>query len=87
MNQCKSTCDPCGVDHEVERPVTRARHILHRKNLRAFILDAAKHAHPSWEPTSVTGELMDLIEYKVGAMIRSSVQRHPPQGKTVRDLY
>jgi hypothetical protein len=64
-----------------------ARNLMHRANLRAFILDAAKLAHPHWQPTQVTGELMDQIEYKVQAMIRASVRRHPPQGKTVRDLW
>lgn len=63
------------------------RNLMHRTNLREFILDSAKQAHPHWDVTQVSGELMDLIEYKVQSMIRASIKRHPPQGKTVRDLW
>lgn len=64
-----------------------ARRLLHRTNLREFILDAAKQAHPDWDVTQVKPSLMDDIEYRVQAMIRRSVKQHPPQGKTVRDMY
>ena len=61
--------------------------IAHKTNLRAFILDAAKQAHPSWDVTQVTAEVLAIFEYKFKNLVRASVKRHPPQGKTVRDVY
>jgi hypothetical protein len=63
------------------------RRVMHRSNLRAFVLEAARAAHPFWDVNRVTPEFMDLVEYKVQAMLRASLKQHPPQGKTVRDLY
>jgi hypothetical protein len=59
---------------------------MHRSNLRAFVLEAAKQAHPFWNVTRVTPAFLDQVEYKVQAMLRASLKQHPPQGKTVRDL-
>ncbi|HSW46675.1 MAG TPA: hypothetical protein VLM89_14020 [Phycisphaerae bacterium] len=61
--------------------------IVHRTNLRAFILGAAKAAHPHWDVTRVDPELMEMFEYKFRELIRKSLRNHPPQGKTVRGLY
>lgn len=63
------------------------RPLMHQKNLRAFILEAAKEAHPSWDVTQVTAEVLAIFEYRVKTMIRASVKKHPPQGKTIRDVY
>jgi hypothetical protein len=64
-----------------------ARRIMHRANLRAFILDAARQAHPHWKVTQVKGQLLDFIEEVVKSQIRRSLRIHPPTGKTVRDYY
>lgn len=61
--------------------------IVHRTNLRAFVLDAANAAHPHWGAKQVSPELLDLFEYKFRELVRKSVKNHPPQGKTVRGLY
>jgi len=61
--------------------------IIHRMNLRAFVLEAAKAAHPYWDVTRVDPELLDLREYKLREMIRKSLRNHPPTGKTVRGFY
>lgn len=64
-----------------------ARKLVHRTNLRQYVLDAAKQAHPQWAVTRVDPKLLDLLEYKLGEMVRKSVRNHPPTGKTVRGLY
>jgi hypothetical protein len=64
-----------------------SRGLMHRTNLRRYVLEAAKLAHPSWDVTRVDPKLLDLLEYKFGEMIRKSVRNHPPTGKTVRGLY
>jgi hypothetical protein len=63
------------------------RRITNQTNLKAFILEAAIQAHPHWKVTRVAKTYLDSLEHKFREIIHKSVKLHPPQGKTVRDLY
>lgn len=63
------------------------RRITNQANLKAFILEAANLEHPHWQATRVAQSFLDSVEHKFRELIRKSVKAHPPQGKTVRDLY
>jgi hypothetical protein len=64
-----------------------ARRITQGTNLSVFVLEAAQEAHPHWDVSRVAETYLLDVEAWLKTKIHESLRKHPPQGKTVRDLH
>lgn len=58
--------------------------LLNRAAIRKYILDTAQTQRPAAGFTRVAAETYDTLEARLRQFIRSELQRHPSNGRTVK---
>jgi len=68
------------------RKARRRTALIHREAVRRLILDTINRTRPGFPCTRVSDNALDMIDYRLGRMIRKFVHEHPTRGKTFAEI-
>lgn len=55
-------------------------------HVKDYIKDRAKKVRPGWQPTQVSDEAIQMLEYRLKRIIDKSLHAHPTKGVTFRQI-